>query len=126
MNKLSEEQVKQRLIEGRNYKRLYFELKDRFDEVASEHKKCPDLVAELESRLETQAAQIEELQVMVFDIKPKSGLKAKVKTVVNKQVRSNDSYRRPLPPASAITHYKHHPTTNCHRCGHELTDKAEA
>lgn len=126
MNKLSEEQIKQRLIEGRNYKRLYFELKDRFDEVASEHKKCPELVAELESRLETQAAQIEELQVMVFGRKPRSGLKAKVKTAVNKQVRSNDSYRRPLPPASAITHYEHHPTTNCRRCGHELTDKAEA
>ena len=130
MNKLSEEQIKQKLTEGRNFKRLYYELKDKFDELAKQHKQCPELLAEqkayFETRLETQAAQIEELQAMVFGKKPNGGFKHKVKTVVTKQVRSNDSYRRPLPPASAITDYEHHPITNCHRCGYELTDKTEA
>ena len=126
MNKLSEEQIKQKLAEGRNFKRLYYELKDKFDVVSKEHKKCPELVAELKARLETQALQIAELQTMVFGRKPKSGLPTKVKTLVNKQARDRDSYRRPLPPASAITHFKYHPITDCHRCGHKLTDKTEA
>lgn len=96
----------QKLTEGRNYKRLYFELKDKFDVVAEEHKQCPRLLAEqrayFEDKLETQAAQIEELQVMVFGRKPKGGLKDKIKTGVSMQPRANDSYRRPLPPAIAI------------------------
>jgi transposase len=130
VNKLSEEQVKQKLQEGRNYKRLYYELKDRFDDAEArieqlESEKAEDK-ARFEAVIETQAAQIAELQTMVFGRKPKGGLKTKVKTVVVKQARTNDSYRRPLPPAAAITHYEHHPTTECHRCGHELTDKAEA
>lgn len=130
MNKLSEEQIKQKLQEGRNYKRLYFELKDKFDEVVEQHKQCPKLLAEqkayFEAILETQAAQIAELQTMVFGRKPKGGLPAKVKTAVVKQARTNDSYRRPLPPASTITHEEHHGISDCHRCGHTLTDKDEA
>lgn len=125
MNKLSEEQIKQKLTEGRNYKRLYTELKVQFNELVKEHKRCPELVAVLESRLETQAAQIEELQAIVFGRKPKGGFPNKIKTAVVKQTRSKDSYRRPLPPASAITHHEHHPISSCHRCGHELTDKSE-
>ncbi len=128
--KLSEQQIKQKLEEGRNFKRLYFELKTRFD---AEHVENKQLKHELidqreyfESIIETQAAQIAELQTMVYGRKPKGGLMSKAKTVVSKQPRSNDSYRRPLPPASAITHYKHHPIANCHRCGHTLTDKDEA
>lgn len=130
MHKLNDEQVKQKLSESRNYKRLYYKLKDTFDVLAEEHKQCPQLIAELTAKydaiIETQAAQIAELQTMVFGRKPKGGLPAKAKTTVSKQVRANDSYRRPLPPVSAITHYKHYPITNCHRCGNELTGKAEA
>ena len=130
MPKLSDEQIKQRLIEGCNFKRLYYELKDKFDDSQTEIKQLKtELIGQrqhFESIIETQAAQIAELQTMVFGRKPKSGLPAKVKTAVVKQARTNDSYRRPLPPASAITHYEHHPITDCHRCGHELTDKNEA
>jgi hypothetical protein len=130
MPKLSEAQVKQKLQEGRNYKRLYFELKDRFDDLKQENKQLKQELIDqreyFEAIVETQAAQIAELQTMVFGRKPKGGLKDKVKTAVVKQARPNDSYRRPLPPASAITHYEHHGISNCHRCGHELTDKTEA
>jgi transposase len=130
MPKLSEEQVKQKLQEGRNYKRLYFELKDKFDDLKQENKQLKQELVDqreyFESIVETQAAQIAELQTMVFGRKPKGGSQDKVKTGVAKQSRPNDSYRRPLPPASAITHYEHHGISNCHRCGHELTDKTEA
>lgn len=107
MPKLSDEQIKQKLTEGRNYKRLYFELKDKFDEVKAENKQ---LKAELsdqrvyfETIVETQAAQISELQQMVFGRKPKGGLPAKAKPLANTTTRKPESYRRPLPPASAIT-----------------------
>ena len=130
MNKLTDEQVRQKLIEGRNYKRLYLELKVKYDEVKAENKQLKQEVADLKAELayttETLTAQITELQTIVFGRKPKNGPKTKVKTAALKQARNNESYRRPLPPVSAITHHEHHPIAECHRCGHELTDKAEA
>lgn len=130
MPKLSDEQIQQRLTEGRNYKRLYFELKDKFDEVAQEHKQCPQLIAELAAKydaiIETQTARITELETMVFGRKPKGGKPVKSMPPVTKVPRKPESYRRPLPPASAITAEQHHGITDCHRCGHELTDKDEA
>lgn len=130
MNKLTDEQIKQKLAEGRNYKRLYHELKDKYDDLKLENKQLKQELRDqrryFESIIETQAAQIAELQTMVFGRKPKGGLQATVTATVSKQARSNDSYRRPLPPASAITAETHHRTTDCHRCGHVLTDTAEA
>jgi len=70
MPKLSDEQIKHKLTEGRNYKRLYFELKDKFDLVVVENKQLKqelrDQKAYFEGIIETQAAQIAELQTMVF------------------------------------------------------------
>jgi hypothetical protein len=130
VSKLTNEQIQQKLTEGRNYKRLYFELKDKFDDAQTEIKQLKQELRDqreyFESIVETQAAQIAELQTMVYGRKPKGGLPAKVKTAAIKQPRSNDSYRRPLPPASAITSEEHHSIHECHRCGHTLTDKAEA
>jgi len=130
VNKLSEAQVRQKLQGGRNYKRLYSELKVLFDEERAEKRQLKAELVALKAlfseTVEAQQARIEELETMVFGRKPKGGLPATVKRTVMKKVRTNDSYRRTVPPASAITHHKHHPITNCHRCGHELTDKAEA
>lgn len=128
MPKLSNEQIQHRLTEGRNYKRLYHELKERFDEVAQEHKQCPQLIAELATKydaiIEIQAARITELETMVFGRKPSGGAPVQAKSV--RKPRNPESYRRPLPPASTITAEEHHGITDCHRCGHELTDKDEA
>ncbi len=130
MNKLTDEQIKQKLAEGRNYKRLYFELKDKYDEVVLENKQLRIMLAEqkayFEAIIETQSARITELETIVFGRKPKGGMPAVVKPPVAKKPRSPESYRRPLPPVSAITNEKHYTTNNCHRCGHELTDKDEA
>lgn len=130
MNKLTDEQIKQKLTEGRNYKRLYFELKDKYDQVVAENKQLKLLLAEqkayFEQLIETQAARITELETMVFGRKSSGGQKVKEKTLVPKQPRGNDSYRRPVPPASAITTEEYHGITDCHRCGHELTAKEEA
>ena len=127
MNKLSEEQVKQKLQEGRNYKRLYFELKDKFDVVAEEHKQCPKLIAELTAKydaiIETQAAQIAELQTMVFG--RKNRFRSGGKRPPSGKPRDTASYRRPKPTEDEITSEEHHPIDACHHCGGPLTDKEE-
>lgn len=128
--KLSEEQIKQKLTEGRNYKRLYTELKVMFDEVVADHKQCPKLLAEqkayFEGIVEAQNARITELETMVFGRKPKGGNPIRSGNKKPKTSRTASSYRRPPPPASAITAEEHHAIDACHRCGHALTNKGEA
>lgn len=127
MNRLSEEQVKQKLQEGRNYKRLYFELKDKFDVVAEEHKQCPKLIADLTAKydaiIETQAAQISELQTMVFG--RKNRFRSGGKRPPTGTPRDAASYRRPKPPEDEITSEEHHAIYTCNHCGGPLTDKEE-
>lgn len=107
--KLTDQQIAQRLQEGRNYKRLYVQLKAVFDEVVAEHKQCPKLLAAQQAQLEKQAIQIAELQAMVFGKKkrpPMGGTPiASVPSlfVPEPKQRSKASYRRPVPPASAVT-----------------------
>jgi transposase len=106
--KLSDQEIHLRLQEGRNYKRLYTELKLAFDELKAEHKECPVKLAALQDKLDTQAIQIAELQTMVFGKKkrpPRGTLVPPLDplTTVIQATRAADSYRRPIPPASAIT-----------------------
>jgi hypothetical protein len=136
MPKLTDEQTKQKLTEGRNYKRLYRELKSRYDrvtgELKTENKALKQMLTEqktyFESLIETQAARITELETMVFGRKPQGGSGATTKSQEQptKLPRSASSYRRPLLPASAITAEEHHGITDCHRCGHTLTGKDKA
>lgn len=125
MLKLSDEQVKQKLAEGRNYKRLYFELKDRYDDLKRENKQLrQELVDQrqyFEAIIETQAAQISELQTMVFGRKqrPRSGGGHKHP----KPPRDTASYRRLKPAEDEVTKEEHHPIAACHHCGGSLTDK---
>jgi transposase len=134
MSKLSEQQIKQKLVEGRNYKRLYLELKVKYDEVVLENKQLKNMLAEqkayFEAIIETQNARITELETMVFGRRPKGGrpltpepLTADAKP---QKARNPESYRRNLPPVSAVTSEEHHTTDNCHRCGHALTNKDES
>lgn len=129
-HKLSDSEIKHRLQEGRNYKRLYYELKHKFDAVLEIHAQCPTALTEqkayFEAIVETQNTRITELETMVFGRKPSGGLQAKAKTILPKQQRTKDSYRRPLPSASAVTVEEHHTITDCHRCGHALSRKDEA
>jgi transposase len=127
VRKLTDEQVKQKLTEGRNFKRLYYELKDRSDVVAEEHKRCPQLIAELTAKydviIETQNARISELETMVFGRKNRfrsgGGHKAP------KPPRDAASYCRPKPSEDEITSEEHHLINICHHCGGPLTDKEE-
>jgi hypothetical protein len=126
MPKLSEEQIKQKLQEGRNYKRLYAQITVKYDEVKAENKQLRQELADqkqyFESIIETQAAQIAELQKMVF------GRKNRFRSgghTAPKQPRDAASYRRDIPDEAEITSEQHHSINACHHCGGPLTDKEE-
>lgn len=132
MNKLTDQQIKQRLAEGRNYKRLYHELKVRYDDLKAENNQLKnqlsELAAKFEAVVETQAARIEELETMVFGRKPQggSGTAARGHEQPASKHRSASSYRRPTPAESEITGERHYAVAVCRRCGHELAHTHEA
>ena len=123
--KLSDEKIKLQLQEGRNYKRLYTELKVKYDNLKTENKQLKTELAEFEAAcatvIETQAARITELETMVFGRKkrPRSGGGHKAP----KKPRDAASYRRPKPAEDEITSEEHHSIDACHHCGGPLTDK---
>jgi hypothetical protein len=119
---LSDEEIRRRLQEGRNYKRLYTELKVKYDDVVAENKQLKvqiaDMTVRFELLIETQAARITELETMVFGrkSKPRSGGKPP-----SAGSRTAASYRRPAPSESEITGVEHHAISGCHHCGGPLT-----
>lgn len=125
MPNLSEQQIKQKLSEGRNYKRLYLELKDKFDEIKAENKQLKQELTDqrqyFSAIIETQAAQISELRTMVYGRKkrPRSGGGQEA----SKLPRDTASYRRPTPPEDEVTSEMQLAINNCHHCGSPLTDK---
>ncbi len=103
--KLTDQEIQKLLQEGRNYKRLYRELKPKFDRLKADNKQLRELVALQQAQLDKQAIQIAELQAMVFGKKknkqtPTGGTPVAPEP---RQSRTRASYRRPIPPASAIT-----------------------
>ena len=92
MRKLTDEQIKQKLAEGHNYKRLYQEIKARFDKERAEKRQLEAELVALKAlfneTVESQQARIEELEIMVFGRKPHGGLKYKIKTGVVKKPSS--------------------------------------
>ncbi len=127
MRKLTDERVKQKLAEGRNYKRLYCELKDKYDDLKLENKQLKqelrDQRAYFEAIIETQAAQISELQTMVYG--RKNRFRSGGKRPPSNKPRDNASFRRPKPKENEITNEEHHPINACNHCGGLLTDKEE-
>lgn len=122
---LSDKEVHRQLQEGRNYKRLYVALKDKFDESQAEIKQLKKENAELKQYfsgiIEAQAARIEELEAKVFGRKkkPRSGGSAQSL----KAPRDAASYQRPKPSEDEITSEEHHAIAACHHCGGSLTNK---
>lgn len=124
MPKLSNEQIKQRLIEGRNYKHLYLELKGNFDEVKAENKSLRAENQELKEAVATLKIQVAELQTMVFGKKqkPPTGHPGLVVSLPPPPPRTKESYRRPLPPAHAITSERPVPLPEACSCGGTFKD----
>ena len=128
--KLSDEAIAKRIVRLANLERLYAGDQRTKSILRTEIKQLRAENTELKQQLvrvtETLSARIEELETIVFGRKPPGGLKQQPKTKVAPKRRSAASYRRPIPPASAITDEQHHTIDQCHRCGKELTDKGEA
>lgn len=126
--KLSDIDIKRLLQEGRNFKRLYYELKPKFDEVKAENKQLRELLIQALAKIDTQAIQIAELQAMVFgkSKQPPTGNSGSGDLALPKPKppRSQASYRRPLPRADAITATVVLPVNVC-ACGGELTNITE-
>lgn len=126
--KLTDEEIAERMVELRNLRQAHARDRKHIAALKTENKQLRSDLAELKALFlettERQQARIEELEAMVFGRKPMSGTGSKTKHP--RVVRPASSYRRPIPPASAITSEKYHGTMNCHRCGHELTNKTEA
>lgn len=117
--KLTQQQIKQRLQEGRNYKRLYYELKIKYDAVVAENKQLRLLLTEQEAKLEAQAARIEQLEAMVFGRKPPGNRQTKLRLQTK---RPASSYRRPVPSDDEVTAEEHYAISACAHCGNPLTD----
>jgi transposase len=120
--KLTTNEVSKRMTELRNLQTLHrrdrqqiSDLTEALNLVASERDELKQLVA-------TQAIQIAELQTMVFGKKKKPPTGTAVPALPNPVAlpRTKHSYRRPLPPASAITTTEVIPVDYC-QCGGELT-----
>jgi transposase len=125
--RLSEKEVKNRLIRLRNLERLHAEQKLRNERLVAENKKIIVLektILEQQKTIDDLKLQIEELRTMVF------GKKKKIKEINDddltppkeKVERSNDSYKRPIPKDEEVTEVKNHPINQC-KCGKKITKK---
>lgn len=131
---LTEKEIKQRMIEWRNLKRLHSkdqqikaDLKDENRQLRAE---LAEYKAESEAIHEAQNVRIAELERMVFGKKkdksktPPDNITGSG-TTQNKPPRTKDSYHRPIPPAESVTDEQFVPVAECGHCHGPLTDIAE-
>jgi transposase len=105
--KLSDDVVATRMVELRNLRTLHAHDRKQIVELKTENKEIRAENVELRQMVATLQIQVAELQTMVFGRKkrpPMGGTPIGADpTAEAKKGRSKDSYRRPIPPASAIT-----------------------
>lgn len=121
--KLTDEEIRKRLIRLRNLERLHAHDREQIASLKQrvhtlEREKADDR-AYFEALIQKQAIQIAELQTMVFGRKrkPPTGTAVPVLVPVVSLPRTKASYRRPIPPAAAITSEVAVPLPDCCACG---------
>lgn len=119
--RLSDDVVAARMVELRNLRTLHANDRKHIVELKADNKAIRAENTELRQMVATLQIQVAELQTMVFGKKkrpPMGGTPIGIDTTVEaKKVRSKDSYRRPIPPASAITSEVAVPLPECCHCG---------
>ncbi len=105
--KLTDTEIAARMVELRNLRQLHAHDREQIATLKArvrvlEQEKANDR-AYFESLIQKQAIQIAELQTMVFGRKKRPPMGGTPIGSPAKQPRSPDSYRRLLPPASAVT-----------------------
>ena len=123
---LASDIIKKRMVEWRNYKRLYPELRRKYEERGEEIRALKQTVAEQQAVIEKLLLRVEELERMVFGQKRKSDdapPPAVPPAPSPKKMRTSGSYRRPVPPPEAVTKTVDHPLSSCPDCGTVLRRK---
>jgi transposase len=119
VKQLTQAEVNQRLLRLRNLELLHTKDQQTKAALRKENKQLKTLVAELQQQNKTQAIQIAELQTMVFGKKRKPPTGHHIPELPKPEVppRSKESYRRPSPPAHAITAEEPIPLPETCACG---------
>ena len=136
MEKLTESEIRRRMIEWRNLKVLHKKavarndkLKRKLENAGIEISALKQIVREQAEMIEVLRLQVEELKQMVFGRKKKKdddddNLFNPKKEKKKPKKRNKDSYKRPTPDATDITAHKHHVLeTSCPDCGSNLENK---
>lgn len=123
--KLSQAIIQQRLTRLRNLERMYAASKGREAVKDARITELVAIVASQQLQIDTLRIQLAELQAMVFGKKRRpptgtAGTPPPSPAFVPKPPRTQGSYRRPLPPASAITATQAVPVAACDHCGGQL------
>ena len=133
--RLSQNEIKKRLIRLRNLEKLYDGQKERIKSLSEKNKILEARIVVLEKEnkdlrmmVEDFKLQMEELQIMVFG-------KKKEKTEIDdddiippkeKIVRTIESYKRPIPKDEEVTETEFHPLRECEKCHTKTTKKKVA
>lgn len=116
--RLSDDVIAARMVELRNLRKLHAHDRKQIAELKAENQELRQLLAQALEKIDTQAIQIAELQTMVFGKKkrPPAGGTPAIPPLP-RQFRSKDSYRRPVPPVSAVTQEVALPLPDTCACG---------
>src|SRR2546430_2404131 len=122
--RLSDDVVAARMVELRNLRILHAHDRKQIAELKTDNQELRQLLNQALEQNKTQAIQIAELQTMVFGRKkkpPMGGMPIGADpTVEAKKVRSKGSYRRPIPPVSAVTEEVVVPLPEVCTCGNSF------
>lgn len=138
MEKLSQEEIDRRMVELYNYRRLYPELRQKYEALKAENIQLKEALArerkEREESVEALKLQIEELREMVFgrkrgghdDDEPPTQFPSMKETPKEKKPRPPASFRRPTPNDADMTEEKYFGIDCCPDCHSPLTNLREA
>lgn len=129
---LSKSDIRQRLVEWRNLKRLHAEQKERNHQLEIRIKNLEEENQQLSGRLEERDQLIEKLMLRIGDLEKmvfgeknqdgsSSGQSQSGSHTPVPRERSKDSYQRSVPQAEEVTSIKPHAITACKHCGGQLS-----
>jgi arginine deiminase len=137
MIKLSYQEIKERMVEWRNLKKLHAKAREMIEAQNQLIKTQQKQLETYRQLTETQAKTIEDLKLQVEELRSIIFGKKKKKTDKSDDdidypapprkiaSRTDESYQRPIPKDKEVTETENHPIEYCD-CGSELTRKQTA
>lgn len=129
---LTEGEVHQRLVRLRNLERLHVAARARIDRQEQSIQQQAEEIHQLRALNEKLLLRVEELERMVFGRKRREDTadtddpsSHRPSPAEEHAPRSPASYRRPVPPAAAITREAHAPVNACRHCGGSFSAREE-